>query len=283
MSTRRDGFTFIEFLLVLVLGMMLLGGAFSTLSRQEQAYGLFRAAAANQQDTRNGVDLLAAEFREVSAGGSDLLMATPDSVRFRALRKFGLLCDKNKMNKKLVVAQVGADRFVAGDSLLIYVDQDSLKAADDFWQREVVQSVAAPLTCGTTLGLSLGLLLPNANLLELTLPGAGLKYDSIYPGAPVRSFETLTYRAGESGGERMLLRVQNGTATPLFGPLKTTNGLVISYYDTLGTQLTSFPLSPAARGSVQRMRIELRAERRAGGSNRMHSDSLITDIYLRGG
>lgn len=280
MSTRRDGFTLIELLLVLVLGMVLLGAAFQTMSQQEQAYGLFNAMAATQGDTRLGVELLTSELREVSADGSDLLLATPDSLRIRALRKFGLVCLTNKSNSQITVAQIGADPFATGDNIVVYVDQDPLKASDDIWQFSQVSNIQSTSTCGSLLGGALGLLIPDARLTILKV-GGSLRFDSIFPGAPVRSFETLMYRLGDWQGEKVLERVHDGTSAPMFGPLSETDGFVVSYFDTLGTELTAFPLSEADRASVQRLRIELRAERRAGAA-RTHTDSLITEIYLRG-
>lgn len=281
MTVRRGGFSMIEMLLVLVLGMMLLGAAFETMARQEQAYGLFSAVAGTQADTRLGVELLTAELREVSANGSDLWLATPDSLKFRALRKFGLICFTNKSNTQLTVAQIGEEPFASGDSIVIYVDQDSLQAKDDIWQFSSVSQITSTSTCGTLLGGTLGVLMPDAELTILKV-GGGLRFDSIYPGAPVRSFENLTYRVGEWQGEKVLQRVHKGDAAPMFGPLTETDGFVISYFDTLGTELTTFPLSAADRRSVRRLRIELRAERRAGAPGRTYRDSLITEIYLRG-
>ena len=284
MRTMREGFTFVELLLVLVLGTMLLGAVYETLSRQEQAYGLFNAVAGTQQDTRMGMDLLAAEFRELSTGGGDLLMATEDSVRIRALRKFGIVCLDDKSAKKFSLASFGPTQFAAGDSFFVYVDQDSLKASDDIWQRDLISSVGTLSNCGTSLlSQALGALMPDATLQIVTVAGAGLRFDSIFPGAPIRSFETLSYRTGTMNGERWVQRVRGDTLSPLFGPVAPTNGFKISYYDTLGVALTTYPLSPAQRRSVNRIRIDLRAQRRAGGPGSSYTDSLVTDIYLRGG
>lgn len=281
MKTMREGFTFVELLLVLVLGTMLLGAVYETLSRQEQAYGLFSAVAGTQQDTRLGMDVLASELKEVSAGGGDLIMATQDSLKIRALRQFGIICATDKNNKRFTVATLGVGGFVVGDSVVIYVDQDSLKAADDTWQRETLSAVGTT-SCTTTLGLSLGSLLPGGTLQQLTVPGSGLRFDSIFPGAPIRSFETVTYRVGTTDGEPFLQRVVKGAATPLFGPVPATDGFKIEYFDTAGTQLTTFPLSAADRGVVHRIRLQLYARRRAGAPGSTYTDSLVSDIYLRG-
>lgn len=280
MKNDRAGFTIIELLLVAVLGLLVMAGAYSTLIRQGEAYTTFSAMSGTQQDTRTGVDLLGAELRELSANGADLILATPDSIRFRALRSFGLLCDQNKINKKLIVAQFGVQPFRAGDSLLVYVDGDSLKADDDSWQREYVNSTSNVTVCGTTLGVSLGTLLPNANLIELTI-GITLKADSVYPGAPIRSFDLITYGGGTWDGMPMLMRREGASTAPLLGPIEDPGGIEFSYYDGAGNELTSFPLDAATRASVQRIQVKIRAERRTARSG-THQDSLITDVYLRG-
>ena len=282
MSTMREGFTMVELLLVMVLGLVLLGAVYDNMTRQEQAFGLFTAVANSQHDARTGMDLLTSEFRELSPSGGDLLMATRDSIRIRALRKFGVICITDKNNKRFGVGTYGVTKFAAGDSVVIYVDQDSLKATDDIWQTAQVSAASGMLTCGTTLGLSLGILSPNAKLQLITIGGSGLRFDSIFPGAPIRSFETLTYRVADIGGEPWVQRVHGDTITPLIGPVDPTTGFRVSYFDTLGTELTTFPLSAAQRGSVGRLRLELRARRRTGDHGETYTDSLITDTFVRG-
>lgn len=280
MRADRAGFTFIELLLVVVLGMIVLAGGYTTLLRQTDAYSTFSAMTGTQQDTRTGIDLLASELRELSASGADLVLATPDSIRFRALRSFGILCQNtHKLNKKLIVAQFGVQPFKAGDSILVYVDGDSLQARDDKWQREYVNTTAAA-TCGTVLGVNLGTLSPGATLTELTI-GTTLKSDSVYPGAPVRSFNLITYTAGTSDGIPMLMRLEGGSEAPMLGPIEDPGGIELSYFDGTGTELTNFPLSAADRETVRRIKIKLRAERRSV-RNDTYQDSLTTDVYLRG-
>lgn len=279
--TRRDGFSMIEMLLMLVLGMILLIAAFRTMSQQEKAYGLFNAIAGTQADTRMGIEFMTAGLREVSATGGDLVMATPDSIRIRGLQEFGLICDTNKSNTQLTVARIGNEGFAGGDSIAIYVDQDSLTAKDDIWQTTAISNVSATASCTTTFGVNRASLAPGSTL-EILKVGGGLRFDSIYPGAPVRSYTHMTYRVGTWQGQPVLERVVGSEVAPLFGPLTGPDGFELTYFDTTGTQLTSFPLSAADRGSVERIRVELRAEQRAGGPNNTYTDSLVTEIYLRG-
>lgn len=280
MRTTREGVTMIELLLVMVLGMIIVAGAYTTLLSQTDAYGTLNAMSETQQATRMGLDVLGAELREVSANGSDLAAATSSSVSFRALRSFGILCDQNKINNKLIVGRLGVQPFTAGDSVLVYVDGDSLKAADDVWQREYVQNVAST-TCGAIIGsgLSLGSLLPNATFVELSV-GTSLKKDSIYPGAPIRSFNRVTYEVDTWDGRPMLVRKQGSDVAPLLLG-RDPDGLTLRYFDELGNELTTFPLDAAARESVRRIQVILRSERRSVRAD-TYQDSLTTDVFLRG-
>ncbi|MDX1674443.1 MAG: prepilin-type N-terminal cleavage/methylation domain-containing protein [Longimicrobiales bacterium] len=278
MSTHRQGFTLIELLLVMVLGLVVLGATYETLIRQEEAYTVYNAMSATQSDTRTGTDLLTGDLREMSA--ADLTLATPDSLRFRALRKFGLLCDKDKISKKLVLAQMGMEDFAAGDSLIIYVDGDSLKAADDVWEVDYVNNTSLGVACGTTLGINLAGLLPDANLIQVST-GMALRFDSVFPGAPVRSFEVVTYRTGTFDGQPYLVRIQDGAVAPLVGPLASGNPFELRYYDNQGMELTSFPLNAADRAAVARIEVRLAAERQTTQGD-SYTDVLVTDVYLRG-
>lgn len=284
MQLRREGFTVVELLLVLVLGAFAMGAAVTTLVQQEQAYGQLRAMAGTQEDTRTGVQFLTGELLELSAGGGDLLVASADSIRIRALRKFGIVCSVNKTGKRLVVAQEGMDRFAAGDSIVVYEDRDTLMAADDVWQREVVTGVTTSPLCVTTLGLNLGGLLPGSQLVELTLQGSGLRFDSVFPGAPVRQYQTVTYATGMVNGQTVLtMRRDGGARVPLVGPLAATSGLAFRYFDASGAELTAVPLNAFDRAEVRRIQVAIRAERWGDAKSRMLRDSVITDIYIRGG
>ena len=283
MGGRREGFTIVELLLVLVLGAFAMGAAVTTLVQQERAYGQLRAMAGTQEDTRTGIQFLTGELLELSAAGGDLLVAAADSIRIRAPRKFGIVCSVNKTGKRLIVAQEGLDPFAPNDSIVVYEDRDTLMAADDVWQRELVTAVSTSPLCVTTLGINLAGLLPGSQLVELTLQGSGLRFDSVYPGAPVRQYQTVTYATGVINGETLLtMRRDGGGRIPLVGPLASTSGLVFRYFDATGTELTSVPLSAADRVAVHRIQVAIRAERWGDAKSRMHRDSVITDIFIRG-
>lgn len=284
---NRQGFTFVEMLLVLVLGAILLAGVYGTLIQQEEAYAQFNAVAATQQDARGGLALLSSQLREVSAEGGDLVAATANSFTIRQLRQFGIVCASDNSNKRLVVGTVGVEGFADADSIAVYIDGDSLQAADDTWGIDGIASVSATSSCSGGplggLGATLGTLFPSGSLELISTTTGSLKFDEVYPGAPVRGFDHMTYQVGTWEGQPMLQRVDSdGDAAPLFGPVTADDGLVMRYFDGGGTELTSFPLSADDRRSVQRVQVELRTRRRTGAVNGSHTETLITDVYLRG-
>lgn len=284
MRTERAGVTMIELLIVMVLGLIVVAGAFNTLISQGEAYGTLNAMAATQQDNRMGIDLLTAELREVSPNpsvltDSDITAATSTSIQFRALRDFGIVVAQHPINKKITVAPRGVPSFSGGDSILVYVDDDQTVAHDDDWQRGELKS-ASDVSCPTTaLAIALGSLL-GGDCIELELVTA-MHHDNIFSGAPVRAFDLVTYEVGTWDGVPMLLRTQ-GEADPIpVLRVQDGDGFELRYFDGAGTEITGTSLDAASRASVRRIEVVLRGERRSVRAD-TYQDALITDVYLRG-
>jgi hypothetical protein len=97
---------------------------------------------------------------------------------------------------------------------------------------------------------------------------------NISAGAPVRAFETITYRNTQASDGNYYLSYRNSSGlTPLVGPL-TSTGLTFAYYDSTGAVT-------ATAANVKRIRIALnylsaQQVRQANGSldNIKQSDTL---------
>lgn len=285
MRTAREGVTMIELLLVMVLGLIILAGAFNTLLSQGEAYSTLNAMAATQQDNRMGIDLLTAELREASPSpsgltDSDIIAATSTSIQFRALRDFGILVAEHPSSKKITVAPRGVRPFKAANSILVYVDGDETVARDDDWQLGELKSVT-DVTCPTpSLADALISLLPGSSCTQLELV-TDLKHVDIHSGAPVRSFDLVTYEVGTWDGVSMLLRTQ-GTADPIpVLRVRDGDGFELRYFDELGNEITAMPLDATSRANIRRIQVVLRGERRSVRTD-TYQDALITDVYLRG-
>lgn len=282
---RRSGFTVVELLVVLVIGTILIAGAYRTLISQERSYRVYDAAVSTQQATRMSLQVLTAELREISTEGADLVYANDDSITFRALRKLGFICDMNKTLKQVVVLRMGQDSFAVNDSVLVYVDGDTLTGSDDSWDLAAV-SGASSGACTSVTGLAIASALLGSTQRLLKLGGAP-HIDSVNEGAPVRSFQRVTFGLRQYGSTWYLARATGSDSmVPIVGPLAppSSSGLVFTYYDTLGNVLTSLPLDSAARAAVRRVQIAVRGQKRTNaGTIQTYVDSLVTNVFIRGG
>lgn len=279
-STRgsRSGFTLVELMIVVVISSFALVAIYQSLITQQQTYRRQSAAIDAQGTARVGLQVLTSDLRELSTvagedasntGGSDLVVAAKDSIRIRAFRKAGIVCNVAVAGNILDVHQLGT-AFTGEDSLLVY------GAAADKWIRTKVASVGSPTTSACTSRWSdypaQGLVIPS-----------GLA-SSFEQGAIVRSFETLTYKAYKYGGDWVLgLRGTDGSLVPLVGPIISpdSGGLAFTYYNSTGTKLT--PSTQSELAKVARINIVLKALSHGGGTNGgNYVDSLTTNVYLRG-
>jgi hypothetical protein len=288
MRRRNAGFTVVELLIVLLVGTIVLGSILQVLAGQSRAARHQGAVVTTQQTTRLGLEVLAAELREISARGGDLLVATPDSVRFRALRKLGIACDFAPIVAPGVdvmsidVFELGPEPFLREDSLLVFVDGDSLTARDDIWVATMAENASSVIACGALLG---SLFPADTEVRRLDVP-AGIPREDVGVGAPVRSFVRLTYGLYNVAGEWVLgMREGAGAVQPLVGPLAppAEGGLVFRYFDAGGTELT--PVDAATRAQVARISVSLRGKTPgavSGGQNIEYVDSLVTHIHIRG-
>jgi prepilin-type N-terminal cleavage/methylation domain-containing protein len=282
---RRSGFTIVELLVVLIIGSILIAGAYRTLISQERSYRVYDAAVSTQQATRLSLQVLSAELREISAQGADLVYAGDDSIAFRALRKLGFICDMNKPVKQITVVRMGQEPFKLNDSLFVYVDGDTLTGSDDSWDPAEV-SFAGGGACTSATGLAIAAALLGGTQTVLKLSGAP-HIDSVNIGAPVRSFVPVAYAVKQFGDTWYLGRATApDTMVPIIGPLAppSDSGLVFTYYDTIGNAMMSLPLDSAGRAAVRRIQIAVRGRKTTNVQNiQAYVDSLTTDVYLRGG
>lgn len=282
---RESGFTLVELTIVVVISTIALVAIYQSLITQERTYRYQSAAIDTQGSTRVGLQVLASELREISAsagvnpavtGGSDLVVATSDSVRIRALRKVGLSCAIDTL-LGIVDAWVPGAPFEVGDTLMMFQEADTVTDSDDTWALGVRLS---------GVGVAVNTLLCRAEWNDYPLQALqGLdpaELALMERGGLIRSYNTITYGAYTWDGEWVLgRRNPDGEVVPLVGPLLSPDdgGLVFRYFDENGNTLT--PTTEAQRGAVSRIEITVRALSR-GGIDGNYVDSLSTNVYLRG-
>ncbi|HUF12906.1 MAG TPA: prepilin-type N-terminal cleavage/methylation domain-containing protein [Longimicrobiales bacterium] len=285
-SHPESGFTLVELTIVVVISTIALIAIYQTLLTQERSYRYQTAAIDTQGSTRVALQLMASELRELSAsagaepaltGGSDLLVAMRDSIRFRAFRKIGIVCTVHDASDELDVWVPGT-AFAVGDVLALFQERDPNTDDDDTWATGLVLSGVGTATNADQCRNEWS----DYPLQKLAgLPGDTLAL--MERGALVRSYVTLTYGAYQWDGEWVLGRREtDGSIVPLVGPLlpPRNGGIVFRYFGLNNQELT--PSTEAERALVSRVEVTVRAMSRGGPDHTSYVDSLGTNVYLRG-
>ena len=263
--TSRRGFTMVELMVALVLTLMVGGVTYRLLVTNQRVTRGQTEHVSMQDNVRSGALIIGSELREVGydrlpnplnpvlvavgAAGltrSDLVAMGPDSVRYKAMRGFGVICalDAGASRITLYDDTFQSTRTLAvGDSLMLYVEDDPLSAADDVWLHAGITQLNGAQACpdgagGTryTIAFPLGL-------------GAAAAFPLMLPGAPVRVFEEMVIRSYRSGGDAWLgMRAVagGGAIQPVLGPIAdgavSPEGLALTYRDA-NNNVTAVPAS----------------------------------------
>lgn len=282
-STGEAGFTLVELTIVVVISTIALLAIYQSLITQERTYRYQSAAIDAQATSRMALQVVASELREISAGagavanqgGSDLLVATADSIRVRAFRKVGIVCSVDVGTNSINVWVPGT-AFVAGDAVLLSQAGNTNTDDDDTWVQVNVSSVGASTnpTCST---------LWNTYPVQ-NLRGFAGQTATVQAGSLIRSFVSTAYGNYAYDGMNVLGRRQNNVMEPLVGPIlpPAEGGLRFRYFNANNTEVTSLG-TEAQRSTVARVNITVRAVSQGGNPNGGDwIDSVTTNVYLRG-
>lgn len=268
MNTNRKGFTLVELLIVVVLASVVMGVLYQTIYTQSRAYRQADARIAVQQLTRTAVEALGFEFRELSAtasaneGDSDIAAMDQTWIVVRAMRKMGITC-LGAPGGTMTIYQLG-EPFLAGDSLLIYAENEPQLASDDGWLRAHVDGVQSGAPgCNDWDGY------PRYRLQVSAPTSAG----TVLEGAPIRAFEWLRYEVVEVGGQWVLARRRGATVHPLIGPLADRSAIRFRYFNASGVE-TNQP------SQVSRIQITARGVSNLGIDG-VIGDTITTQVNLR--
>ena len=265
-TMRRNGFTIVELLIVSVLGALVIAATYQVLILNQRTFTAQGAKIEGQQTVRAGLDVLFGELRELSTTESDILGFGPDTLKVRAMRGFGFACAVNVGAGTLDVRRVGS-WFEAGDSVVIYAENDDGTAADDDWVYGVVTGQDTTIACGT------------AQAQRMSVPmvtTAAAALDTVQVGASLRSYVHYTYGLFTIDGAPYLGRKEaGGSPTALVGPLRSSSGLAFRYLDGTGAVT-------AVGGDIRQVEVTLRTLSDARGPDGLPvSDSIVTRVYLR--
>lgn len=283
---KRQGFTVVELLVVLVLGGLVAAATLRTLVASQQTSTAMAQRMEVQQSTRTGVQYLTSILRELNTRDGDIISMDSGAIRLRAMRWTGLLCITPVSVSGNVVMGIRRSPFYGVrapdpvlDSLLIYRDGDPETSADDRWLVAGL-TASAPSTCadGTP-----------SFLLTLTVTAASGGADSaltgVISGAPIRGFQMEDLELYQSTGDRWWLGHKTAnragawtTMQPILGPLAS-GGLRLSPLDSLGNPV-------GTTTGIASIKVVVAAESRQrarGGTGTIDflRDSLVTQVAVR--
>ena len=309
----RAGLTLVELMIVVVLLGVVGAGIVTVLLRQQRFYGGATDVIATRQQIRQIAALLPSDLRGISSVGGDIYTMSDSSIEFRSMFGGSVVCVSNVAaswvsTPPLTVVRGSAFTSwsatpVAHDSVAIYDNGPTTKAADDVWRFHELAAVAvqngSAVYCPTTSGLVQAAdISPLNKMYQLLLTPAPSA--TIAVGAAIRFFRLVhydLYRAADGnwylgyysckkGQTPLCNAVQpiggpfNSYATPAVG----TSGVQFSYFDSTGIALD--PSVAANRSAVARIRLVVRGTGQNLGSLsgmgfQTFKDSLMVDVGLR--
>ena len=273
-ARERRGFTMVELIVGLVVGLMVLGGVVQLMVVQGKGYRKQREVIDIRETAREAAALLTWDLRQSVFGGSVPSVMTAGTVALRSPRGLGTVCARHPTLPRYALWKTGGNiTATVDDSALVY------QLGRDKWVPLKISAVGTPASMGVTACAWPGARPPDV-VVELV---PNTKYDSAYikVGAPLRIFRRVLYTEFQQNGRWWLGRKVGAAATydQLTGPLVAPgNGLAFAYYDTLG----AVTANPAALGSVAfTLRTESYKNTYVGSTFAYQRDSLITRVALR--
>ncbi|HUR93862.1 MAG TPA: prepilin-type N-terminal cleavage/methylation domain-containing protein [Gemmatimonadales bacterium] len=279
---NHRGFTIIELMIALVVMLVVSAGIFKLMNGTQR---LSRAQAERvdlQSNVRTAALYIPNELRELNTivGGAadrnDIVVAGAGTVRFRAMRGIGFVCQSSGTEIRVnAVTYTGtrAPQAPPRDAAYVFVQGASITA--DSWLQVVYTALSTANTC------------PNGNAAyTLTVPAM----TAATVGTPVRFYEVVELSVYVTDGKPWLgaRSVSAGEVNPqpVLGPLRATagtqTGLDFKYYDGTGAET-------AVLANIKSVQVRIWGEttqRIAGSgggtaSSSFVQDSLVTQVSLR--
>jgi prepilin-type N-terminal cleavage/methylation domain-containing protein len=274
-ASARRGFTIIELLVGLVVGLLVMGSVVQMMIVQGRGYRKQREIIDIRETVRQATALLAGDLRQSGVGDSPLSAMGANSIALRSPRGMGTICAKHATLARYGLWKTGGN-ILAGtdDSALVY------QLGRDKWTALKVTAVGTPAAMGVVACAWSGARPPDI-VVEFAV---GAKTDTSYikVGAPFRNFRRVEYAEYQLNSRWWFGRRVGAAASyeQLTGPLvaPSSNGLAFVYYDTLG----AVTANPAAVGSVAfTLRTESFKKTYVGNTYVYQRDSLTTKVALR--
>jgi len=273
--SARRGFTIIEMLVGMVVGMILMAGVVQLISVQGRGYRKQREVIDIRETTREAVALLSWDLRQSRMGNGPLASVGANSISLRSPRGMGTICAKHP-----TLARYGL--WKSGGIIAATVDDSALvyQFARDKWQQVRITAVGTPAAMGVTACAWPGARPPDVVVEFAVASKADTAFIKV--GSPFRNFRRVQYAEFQQNSRWWLGR-KFGAAPSyelLTGPLiaPASGGLAFAYYDSLGA-VTADPT--AVRLVAFTLRTESYKQTYIGNGFNFQRDSLTTKVVLR--
>jgi prepilin-type N-terminal cleavage/methylation domain-containing protein len=274
-GSARRGFTIIEMLVGMVVGMILMAGVVQLISVQGRGYRKQREVIDIRETTREAVALLSWDLRQSRMGNGPLASVGANSISLRSPRGMGTICAKHP-----TLARYGL--WKSGGIIAATVDDSALvyQFARDKWQPVRITAVGTPAAMGVTACAWPGARPPDVVVEFAVASKADTAFIKV--GSPFRNFRRVQYAEFQQNSRWWLGR-KFGAAPSyelLTGPLiaPASGGLAFAYYDSLGA-VTADPT--AVRVVAFTLRTESYKQTYIGNGFNFQRDSLTTKVVLR--
>jgi prepilin-type N-terminal cleavage/methylation domain-containing protein len=271
----RRGFTMIEIIVALVVGLVVLGSVVQTMTVQGRAYRKQREQVDVRETVRGAAALLSWDLRHAAVAGSPFAAMGANSFSVRSARGIGTICAKHALLPRYGLWKTAGNiQATVDDTALVY------QLGKGAWTRLKITAVGTPGAMGVAACAWPGARPPDV-VVEFAVT-AITDTSFIKIGVPFRNFRRVEYGEFQQNSRWWLGRRVGAAASyeKLTGPLLApgANGLALTYYDTLG----AVTVNPAAVGSVE-FTIRTQSYNKAtSGSNFVYqSDSVTTKVALR--
>lgn len=288
-AERRAGFTLVELIVAITVAGLLVGVIYRVLQGSQRFYQAQSQILDVQQNIRAVAHILPLELRELDPGDGDVLAMSDTAITIKAMRGLAVTCTvPNVAAAQITVRNSMTYGYramdAARDSVLVFRDGNPELASDDRWLRGPIAGTAAATCADGSAGTRLTLTGMVGGTAQLGPSGAPSDR-GVPQGAPVRTFELVTYRLYDDGtgswwlGMRTFSAGSWGATSPIAGPLSANDGLQLEYRDGNGAVT-------ASRIAVAQIRLTVRGRSSApinipGRRPGHYRDSITTRVATR--
>ena len=280
----RSGFTLVELLVVILVALLLIGGAYQTLMSQTRLHSVSQQSLDARESVRAATAMIAWDLRSIAPEDGDLYSVTPDSLVLRSARATGVICSAQTVSggrRFGLQHSSGGFTVTSDDSVLVHTLPDSSwspLAVTESWTGSSAWA-SAPAGGGTPVCFwaDSTTSVPRPQV-AIHAEGDSIALEGLRVGSPLVLFRHTTYALFPWDG-RWWLGVRTAGATEyevLSGPMRAPSdgGLVFTYLDASGAATTD----PAL---VTRIEFSLVSESFESFAGNPMVDSLSSGVYLR--